>query len=264
MFSLRSLFHVSFLAKLITVVWLLYTSSPHPKHFALHIAYTCQHSYFPVKVQLTLKDCLKPTLMCFIKWNLGCGGRSPGRSRLTSETSATSSWSWNKQIGGLLCSCKLGAAHFSKSTLQGVYTRKPHTQESWPPSGFSFAEWEGQVLQDFTDTPLMARKSYSCLCEENKAGKLYVHYHLCVCFTCPPACTVRLNEMTGTVKGHLLWGFWSSFGLRAVAFHKTLLVKSVSISCELGWPGKGFYKCHPYKMNLASYIQPELVQPLSP
>lgn len=142
MFSLRNLFHVSFLAKLITVVWLLYTSSPHPKHFALHIAYTCQHSYFPVKVQLTLKDCLKPTLMCFIKWNLGCGGRSPGRSSLTSETSVTSSWSCNKQIGGLLCSRKLRVAHFSKSMLQGVYTRKPHTQESWPPSGFSFAEWE--------------------------------------------------------------------------------------------------------------------------
>lgn len=206
MFSLRNLFHVSFLAKLITVVWLLYTSSPHPKHFALHIACTCQHSYFPVKVQLTLKDCLKLTLMCFIKWNLGCGGRSPGRSCLTSETSVTSSRSWNKQIGGLLCSCKLRVAHFSKSMLQGVYTRKPHTKENWPPSGFSFAEWEGQVLHDFTDTSLMARKSYSCLCERNKAGKLYVHYHL----TFPPAHTVRLSEVTCTVKGHFLRGFWST------------------------------------------------------
>lgn len=124
------------------MVWLLYTSSPHPKHFALHIAYTCQHSYFPAKVQLTLKDCLKHTLMCFIKWNFGCGGRSPGRSCLTSETSVTSSSSWNKQIGGLLCSCKLRAAHFGKRMLQGVYIGKPHTQENWPPPRFSFAEWE--------------------------------------------------------------------------------------------------------------------------
>lgn len=127
MFSLRNLFHVSFLAKLITVVWLLYTSSPHPKHFALHIVYTCQHSYFPVKVQLTLKDCLKPTLMCFIMWNIGCRGRSPGRLCLTSETSVKSIWSWNKQIGGLLCSCELGFAHFSKSALQGaLHQETPH------------------------------------------------------------------------------------------------------------------------------------------
>lgn len=116
-FLLRNLFHVSFLAKLITVVWLLYTSSPHPKHFALHIAYTCQHSYFPVKVQLTLKNCLKLTLMCFIKWNSGYWGRSPRRLCPTSETSVKSIWSWNKQIGGLLCSCKLSSAHFSQSML---------------------------------------------------------------------------------------------------------------------------------------------------
>lgn len=130
MFSLRNLFYVSFLAKLITVVWLLYTSSPHPKHFALHIAYTCQHSYFPVKVQLTLKGCLKPTWTCFIKWNLGCWGRSPARLCLASETSDKSSWSRNKQIGGLLCSCKPGSAHFSKSARWNQFhTRKPYAGE---------------------------------------------------------------------------------------------------------------------------------------
>lgn len=182
--------------------------------------------------------------MCFIKWNLGCGGRLPGRSCLTSETSVTSSWSWNKQIGGLLCSCRLSVAHFSKSMLQGVYTRKPHTKENWPPSGFSFAEWEGQVLHDSTDTSLMERKSYSCLCEGNKAGKLYVHYYL----TFSPAHTVRLSEETGTVKRTLSQGFLKhSSGLRAVALHKTLLVKSDSISCELGWHGKDFCKCYLYK-----------------
>lgn len=126
MFSLRNLFQVSLLAKLITVVWLLYTSSPHPKHFALHIAYTCQHSYFPVKVQLTLKDCLKPSLTCFIKWNVGCRGRSPGRLCLTSETSDKCSWSWNKPIGGLSFSWKSGSAHCSKSTCWNEsYIRKP-------------------------------------------------------------------------------------------------------------------------------------------
>lgn len=130
MFSLRNLFYVSFLAKLITVVWLLYTSSPHPKHFALHIVYTCQHSYFPVKVQLTLKGCLKPTLTCFIKWNFGCWGRSPGRLCLTSETSDKCSWSRNKQIGGLLWSWKPGFAHFSKSTRWNQFrTRKPQAGE---------------------------------------------------------------------------------------------------------------------------------------
>ena len=58
--------------------------------------------------------------MCFIKWNLGCWGRSPGRLCLTSETSVKSSWAWNKQVGGLLCSCKLSFAHSSKSRLRGV------------------------------------------------------------------------------------------------------------------------------------------------
>lgn len=212
MFSLRNLFHVSLLAKLITVVWLLYTSSPHPKHFALHIAYTCQHSYFPVKVQLTLKDCLKPTLMCFIKWNLGCWGRSPGRLCLTSETSVKSSWSWNKQIGGLLCSCKLGFAHFS---CKEFYTRNPPPPppENWSPSGFSFAEWEGHVLRDFTDTQLMPMKSYQCLCEGNEAEKLYVHSHLWVCFTFSLAGTVRLSGVPGT---HSRKTLSLGFGLRAI------------------------------------------------
>lgn len=253
MFSLRNLFHVSFLAKLITVVWLLYTSSPHPKHFALHIAYTCQHSYFPVKVQLTLKDCLKPTLMCFIKWNLGCGGRSPGRSYLTSETSVTSSWSCNKQIGGLLCSRKLRVAHFSKSMLQGVYTRKPHTQESWPPSGFSFAEWEGQVPQWFykhsTDgqekllVTMWRKQSRKIICSLPSLGLLHF----------PTSLHGQTEQGNRHSKRTLSLGLLKhNSGLRAVALHTTLLVKSVSISCELGWHGKGFYKCYPYKLNLAS------------
>lgn len=141
MFLLRNLFQVSLLAKLITVVWLLYTSSPHPKHFALHIAYTCQHSYFPVKVQLTLKDCLKPSLTCFIKWNVGCRGRSPGRLCLTSETSDKSSWSWNEPIGVAFHLAGSLVLHTSANarTETSLTSGNPYAWGSWPPSGFSLS-----------------------------------------------------------------------------------------------------------------------------
>lgn len=229
MFSLRNLFHVSFLAKLITVVWLLYASSPHPKHFALHIAYTCQHSYFPVKVQLTLQDCLKPTLMCFIKWNLGCWGRSPGRLCLTSETSVKSSWSWNKQIGGLSCSCKLGFAHSSKRTLQGVWHQEtPHTGKLTSLWILSCRVGGPCPAQFYTQ--LMTGKSYCCLCEGNKAEKWYTYSHLWVCFTFSLAGTVRLSRVTGTHsrKTRSLGFSNGNSGLRPIALHRTLLVKSAS------------------------------------
>lgn len=133
------------------MVWLLYTSSPHPEHFALHVANTCQHSYFPMKVQLTLEDCLKPTLMCFTKWNLGCWGghlegcASPLKLQLNPADLGT-----NKLVA--FYGATSSVLHTSvKVCCKAFYTRKSHMQENWPPSGFLFAGWEDHVLCNFTD-----------------------------------------------------------------------------------------------------------------